>query len=304
LSVDTCIESQSQAEEATARVVEKLLPMTGIIPEQLVLRVAKEERDVYRKTYDQVIDGVPVENGLFSIVLNRTCSDHAHTFFLSNQFKSDITISTVPKITAEEAVKVAEGDLRDHWQEFLPIYGGYEDIPKGYLALSGAARLLIRSVGRIADEHGPHLCWRFGYGDAVYYIDAHTGQVVDRLPARIQSLITGAVATDVYGQDTASGYDDNGRMNGSTAPLGGIRVDWQERRYSDESETWYWQTLESTETQEGGHFFLLRIPSPNVEERISCSLSGDQFSVRKPIELPVAYSAVAPIQPYCVFRSW
>ena len=87
---------------------------------------------------------------------------------IGGQYYSNITISTVPKITAEEAVRVAEGERRRTFQAWNPYEAitRFEDLSSYHRKLASDPRLVIVPVGAGGAETAAlefHLTYRIEF---------------------------------------------------------------------------------------------------------------------------------------------
>lgn len=155
------------------------------------LRLDKvEETPLHLKClYRQEIGSVPVENVGVSLFIWKLQQGTIapDTVSFGDGAVRDINMSTEPKLTAEEAVKVAETKYR----ELVPDLDTLRDLEKN---LQKPPRLVIypkpiEIPGGRPTGYTYHLAWIINRFLRIYYVDAHTGQIVREISSRKSSRL-------------------------------------------------------------------------------------------------------------------
>ncbi len=161
--------------------------------------------------YIQHINGVPVENALLAVNINTRLFDNKLGISITNHIFPDISISTIPKIDSEEAIRIAE---IKHKAEFIkwglyPKDTKYDDLPQEARSLTEPPSLLIMPLGvpeGQPEKYEYHLCWKIRISRVrTYFVDAHTSKIVETYHS-IKNLF-GTMEGQVY-LDNNSGMVD------------------------------------------------------------------------------------------------
>ena len=99
---------QEKATRLFERLLDEFAPLLGIDRSQIVLLRTEEQKSGFLFSFSQEYAGVPVEGGGIGGWVNKTIEDGTQRIRVTNYTYHDISISTTPTITAEEAVRVVE----------------------------------------------------------------------------------------------------------------------------------------------------------------------------------------------------
>lgn len=144
------------AKEAADIFLNERGPGLGVRPEQLRLAMARTQGGMHHLLFEQIVDGVPVEQASVKVHLD----ENGEVFGFSSSFRGDVRGSPVPRLGPEEAAARVAADLGGP-----PPAGGrlvWFPPPSG---------------------DAPALAWKFRSetgGSWVYYVDARDGRILMR----------------------------------------------------------------------------------------------------------------------------
>jgi hypothetical protein len=157
--LDREIKTKGDAEAVASGIIEGSKDLIGIDEDDvsdLKLRRVLEDKWTFIPEFDQYYKGVPVYGGEVRVILSKN-----NTFEgMTNNFYPGIDISTEPKISRSEAVRIAEDEIRGYRRvESVELY------------------ILPRAKGWRLDYL---LTWRTYFKGAFFFIDAESGEIVHR----------------------------------------------------------------------------------------------------------------------------
>jgi hypothetical protein len=155
----------------------------------------------YLIRFQQTFNGIPVQNGGIGLVMNA----NKQVIMASGPFFRNVTVNTVPSISADQAVAAAAADLGQlsfnmpsHISNLLQP--GLNNLTQQASPISN----LQPSLGIYPTADGYKLVWKVGkfstnpFGLYMVTVDAHTGQTVARKDFVNFQTTPGAETADIY----------------------------------------------------------------------------------------------------------
>ena len=193
---------------------EEFFPFLGLTMDMFTFDRIEEDQIDTTCVYPQVVNGVPVEGAAVSVGVwkpapGRNADDLVG---FGNRVHLGIDISTEPNLTAEQAVKVAEGVYRSHTLNYDALPAWEKKVTRG--------PVLVIYPKPVPNEAYPtgyeyHLVWKLDFAQRTnVFIDAHSGEVIRK----------GAGPTPEKYFLKANVYGDAGSLLPSSGPLQALRV--------------------------------------------------------------------------------
>ncbi len=180
--------------------------------------------------FQQTFNGIPVTDGGVGLVMN----GNKQVIMASGPFFRNVSVNTLPSITAEQATSMADADL-NQFKANLPAHISNLLQPGLNLLSQQAAAIsnLPPTLGIYPTADGYRLVWKIGkfstdpFGLYMVSVDAHTGEIVARKDFVNFQTAPGQETADVYPKYPQ--IDDNLKNNSiistcNGAPCGQERV--------------------------------------------------------------------------------
>jgi len=229
---DPAVLAGLDAAEAYARwLLETYGHLVGLSVDVAELRLVERsrrpgERKYYIFAFEQYYGGIRVyARGASVSVLEERLT-------FSGCTEAHIPVSLEPSLTLEQALAVATERYRSEWrtEKLAPWAGEYETLPKRFTKIWKTELLIFPVYPKTGPKNDPvfHLCWAVGKGPVEYFVDAHTGDIVERLDhfdrgaVRVTGEVFGAVAP-------GGGYVDAIGEPSGRAPLPAMVVEYGEQ---------------------------------------------------------------------------
>lgn len=179
----------------------------------------------YLIRFQQTFNGIPVQNGGIGLVMNA----NKQIIMASGPFFRNVTVNTVPTISADQAVAAAAADLGQfsfnmpsHISNLLQT--GLNNLTQQAAPISN----LQPSLGIYPTADGYKLVWKVGkfstnpFGLYMVTVDAHTGQTVARKDFVNFQTTPGAETADIYPKypQIDASLKDNSVISTCNGPFG------------------------------------------------------------------------------------
>lgn len=179
----------------------------------------------YLIRFQQTFNGIAVENGGVGLVMNA----NKQVIMASGPYFRNVTVNTVPTLSASQAVTRANADL-NQFAVNLPAAANNILGPANNLIASqvSAVNNVPPTLGIYPTADGYKLVWKVGkfstnpFGLYVVSIDAHTGQTVARKDFVSHQAPPGGETADIYPKypQIDSSLKDNSIISTCAGPLG------------------------------------------------------------------------------------
>ena len=166
--------------------------------------------DVY---YQQYYQNLTVEGARVSVLIHK----EGVISVIGNGFEPNITISTAPNITREEAVEIA----KKSYSPMAPNLSTAKNYPVVELVVLPQRYIELYSLQN-SEEPKQYLAWKVKFLEETIYVDAHTGEILHR---------RGNIAIEVSNTNVTQGTPPEKKLE--IPP--GMEEEWEEfrERYGD-----------------------------------------------------------------------
>lgn len=156
------ITNKDDAEIVSRTFIENNKDFLKIDVSELKLSRVYEDWNSFDPEYQQYYKGVPVEQGRVRTIVYKDDS----IGYLSNHFYPNISISTTPKITEDEAISIA----KDYFTTRNPgVEASLVILPSDYIELGKVEK---------SDTLRYYLAWKVKFHEKTIYVDAENGDVL------------------------------------------------------------------------------------------------------------------------------
>jgi len=156
--LDENVTSKGEAKNIADSFLEDNRALFKIDFEELTFNVVREDQDLYDVRYRQDYRGIPVEGGRIRVTIGKKNMITG----VGNNFYPNISISTVPTITEDEAVAIAK-----------TLY-----VPSGLKSMTERYNSLIIIPLETDDGYDYRLAWKIPFLETTYIVDAQDGTVL------------------------------------------------------------------------------------------------------------------------------
>ncbi len=187
------IKDKDDAEAVAKEIITDSKDLLGIDDiADLKLKRVYEDKFGFIIEYEQLYKGIPVYRGEVRITLGKNIFEG-----IGNNFYPDINISTTPKITREEAVRVAVQNTK------LNLTANQTS------EITNSTYLYIVPISN-ENKTVYHLTWRVTFKGAYFFIDAYDGKIVYKeytvFPVTVQGKVVGKIYPDRGGATGETEY--------------------------------------------------------------------------------------------------
>jgi len=155
-------------------------------PANLKLKKFDSDNENYYVTYQQYYEDIPVYRGLVGLTIDR----YGRILIIGSYFQQGINISTIPKISKEDAIKIAKEDVNFNDKEDKIKEISLMIIPK-----EDAGYTLVWNVFVVTESP---------LGDWIFFIDAFSGKIIKKHNNIMFGYVNGTVSGMIYPKR----YDD------------------------------------------------------------------------------------------------